>query len=84
MLMALPAAAATVPLIQNVNKAEAKPKRTLNGRKHHIRRGWDGGVASLLPPPPPPPLLLLLLLALLDIKSYTRKMPGRGEAASEA
>ncbi len=68
--MALPAAAATVPLIQNVNKAEAKPKRTLNGRKHHIRRGWDVGVASLTPPPPLLLLLLLLLLlALLDIKS---------------
>ena len=84
-----PAAVATAPLIQNVNRAAAKPNRMLNGRKHHIRRGFDG----TLPPPLlllPPPLLLPLpppALARFVIKSYTRKTPGlvetgRGEAVS--
>ena len=80
-----PAAVATAPLIQNVNRAAAKPNRMLNGRKHHIRRGFDG---ALLPPLPlllPP--LLPPALARFVIKSYTRKTPGlvetgRGEAVS--
>ena len=57
-----PAAAATLPLIQNVNKADAKPKSTLKGRKHHIKRGVDCCTPSA-PPPLPSPMLLLLLLA---------------------
>ncbi len=77
-----PAAVATAPLIQNVKRAAAKPKRMLKGRKHHIRRGLDGPpmlLLLLLPPPPPPPAL-----ARFVIKSYTRKIPGLVETGGSA